>query len=119
MPTWIVENMVTVKVFKKSSQSGQLYLYLGERDYISSDGLIDDINGIAYVPNLDQMEGKKNYFFLYIWPSRSPLKKIYVWALMNVTKQFGNVFKNHNYFNLLKWNLDPPDDTGYGLKCME
>ena len=86
MPTLIVENMVTVKVFKKSSQSGQLYLYLGERDYISSDGLIDDINGIAYVPNLDQMEGKviilpsaqTNYSCLYIWPSRSPLRKIYV-----------------------------------------
>ena len=58
MPTLLVENMVTVKVFKKGSQSGQLYLYLGERDYISSEGLIDDINGIAYLPNLDQMEGK-------------------------------------------------------------
>ena len=50
--------MVTAKVYKKCSQNGQLYLYLGQRDFISSDGLIDDINGIAYMPDLDQFQGE-------------------------------------------------------------
>ena len=41
--------MVMVKVYKKSSETGELYLYLDQRDYISTEGVIDDINGIAYV----------------------------------------------------------------------
>lgn len=115
MPTLLVENMVTVKVFKKGSQSGQLYLYLGERDYISSEGLIDDINGIAYLPNLDQMEGKLIHlpsaqtilFNLCICPSGSSLAWGYLClSIGDVTKLFGIVLKNYNHFTLLKQNSD-------------
>ena len=50
--------MVTAKVYKKGAQNGQLYLYLCQRDFISSEGIIDDINGIAYVPDLDHLKGE-------------------------------------------------------------
>ena len=61
----LVENMVTLKVYKKSSQNGQLYLYLGQRDFISSEGLIDDVNGVAYLPDLDQFDGRLPFLWLY------------------------------------------------------
>ena len=60
----LVENMVTLKVYKKSSQNGQLYLYLGQRDFISSEGFIDDVNGVAYLPNLDQFDGRLQFLWL-------------------------------------------------------
>ena len=51
--------MVATKIFKKCSPHGRLYLYMGQRDYISSDGLIDDIKGIAYMPELSELQGEK------------------------------------------------------------
>ena len=30
--------------------SGKLYLYLGQREFISCEGELDDIKGIAFVP---------------------------------------------------------------------
>ena len=50
--------MVATKIFKKCSPHGRLYLYLGQREFISADGLIDDIKGIAYVPELNEIQGK-------------------------------------------------------------
>ena len=49
--------MVATKIFKKCSPHGRLYLYLGQREFISADGLIDDIKGIAYVPELNEIQG--------------------------------------------------------------
>merc|ERR1712241_1328893 len=51
-------NMVATKIYKKCSPHGRLYLYLGQREFISSDGLIDDIKGIAYFPELNELQGK-------------------------------------------------------------
>ena len=53
--------MVATKIFKKCSPHGRLYLYLGQREFISADGLIDDIKGIAYVPELNEIQGILNY----------------------------------------------------------
>lgn len=50
--------MVATKIYKKCSPHGRLYLYLGQRDFISSDGLIEDIKGIAYTPELSEIQGK-------------------------------------------------------------
>ena len=50
--------MVATKIYKKCSPHGRLYLYLGQRDFISSDGLIEDIKGIAYVPELSEIQGE-------------------------------------------------------------
>merc|ERR1719219_430873 len=50
--------MVATKIFKKCSPHGRLYLYLGQRDYISSEGLISDIKGIACVPEQHELQGK-------------------------------------------------------------
>merc|ERR1712223_276721 len=50
--------MVATKIYKKCSPHGRLYLYLGQREFISSDGLIDDIKGIAYFPELNELQGK-------------------------------------------------------------
>merc|ERR1712223_1503247 len=50
--------MVATKIYKKCSPHGRLYLYLGQREFISSDGLIDDTKGIAYFPELNELQGK-------------------------------------------------------------
>ena len=50
--------MVATKIYKKCSPHGRLYLYLGQREFISADGLIDDIKGIAYFPELNELQGK-------------------------------------------------------------
>jgi len=50
--------MVATKIFKKCSPHGRLYLYLGQREFISADGVIDDIKGIAYVSEQRELEGK-------------------------------------------------------------
>ena len=69
--------MVATKIFKKCSPHGRLYLYLGQREFISADGLIDDIKGIAYVPELNEIqgipiyltkEGSSLYYFLKMCP---------------------------------------------------
>ena len=52
------EIMVATKIYKKCSPHGRLYLYLGQRDFISSDGLIEDIKGIAYTPELSEIQGE-------------------------------------------------------------
>lgn len=49
--------MVATKIYKKCSPNGRLYLYLGQREYISSDGDIDSIKGIAYMPELGELQG--------------------------------------------------------------
>lgn len=36
---------------------GKLYLYLGQREFISCDGIIEDIKGVAYIP--DQQDNLK------------------------------------------------------------
>ena len=50
--------MVATKIFKKCSPHGRLYLYMGQRDYISCNGVIDDIKGIAYMPELSELQGE-------------------------------------------------------------
>ena len=50
--------MVATKIYKKCSPNGRLYLYLGQREYISADSEIDDIKGIAYAPEMQELQGK-------------------------------------------------------------
>ena len=40
-------------------KQGRLYLYLGQREYISCEGQIDDIKGIAFVPDTAEIKGMK------------------------------------------------------------
>ena len=37
--------------FQPSLFQGRLYLYLSQREFISCDGHVDDIKGVAYVPD--------------------------------------------------------------------
>lgn len=50
--------MVATKIFKKCSPHGRLYLYMSQRDFISCEGVIEDIKGIAYTPELTDIQGK-------------------------------------------------------------
>lgn len=50
--------MVATKIYKKCSPNGRVYLYMGQREYISSDGDIDSIKGIAYLPEMSELQGK-------------------------------------------------------------
>lgn len=49
---------MATKIYKKCSPNGRLYLYLGQREYISADSEIDDIKGIAYAPEMQELQGK-------------------------------------------------------------
>jgi hypothetical protein len=49
--------MCSAKIFKKCSPNGKIYVYLGQRDFISSDGVIDEVKGIAYIPDIDRLQG--------------------------------------------------------------
>lgn len=49
--------MVATKIYKKCSPNGRVYLYMGQREYISSDGDIDSIKGIAYLPEMSELQG--------------------------------------------------------------
>ena len=39
----------TVKIFKKSSPNGKVFLYLGNREYVSCDGNIAPITGVVNI----------------------------------------------------------------------
>ena len=39
----------TVKIFKKCSPNGRVYLYLGNREYVSCDGAIPPVTGIVNI----------------------------------------------------------------------
>ena len=39
----------TVKIFKKSSPNGRVYLYLGNREYVSCDGAIKPVTGVVNI----------------------------------------------------------------------
>ena len=42
---------------------GKLYLYLGQREFISCEGELDDIKGIAFVPeHVGDLKGKCTYY---------------------------------------------------------
>ena len=45
-------------------KQGRLYLYLGQREYISCEGQIDDIKGIAFVPDTAEIKGMQQVIFL-------------------------------------------------------
>lgn len=52
--------MVGTKVYKKCSPNGRVYLYMGQREYISCEGNLDDIKGIAFMPEIQDIQGKFN-----------------------------------------------------------
>ena len=39
----------TVKIFKKSSPNGKVYLYLDNREYISCDGVMKPVTGVINI----------------------------------------------------------------------
>ena len=45
---------------KSVSLSGKCYLYLNQREYISCEGQIDDVKGLAYIPDhaLSEIKGE-------------------------------------------------------------
>ena len=60
--------MVATKIFKKCSPHGRLYLYLGQREFISADGVIDDIKGVAYVSEQSELQGKRCVWMINVHP---------------------------------------------------
>ena len=49
----------TVKIFKKCSPNGRVYLYMGNREFVSCDGLAEPVTGIVYVTDIFEAD----YFF--------------------------------------------------------
>jgi hypothetical protein len=42
--------------------AGRLYLYLSQREFISCDGHVDDIKGVAFIP--DHQDVVKGHLFI-------------------------------------------------------
>ena len=53
----------TVKIFKKCSPNGRVYLYLGNREYVSCDGAIPPVTGIVNIQ--DHHDTLKELYTLY------------------------------------------------------
>ena len=96
--------MVATKIFKKCSPHGRLYLYLGQRDYISSDGVISDVKGIACVPEQHELKGEiirtideSNTVFLKlnnVFDFKTDLYIVFVKRCSNVYKIFPHKIVN-------------------------
>lgn len=57
----------TVKIFKKASSNGKVFLYLGNRDYIACDGNIQPITGVVNVlEHKETLKGKRIFVQLII-----------------------------------------------------
>ena len=65
---------------KCGSLSGKCYLYLNQREYISCEGQIDDVKGLAYIPDhaLSEIKGKLFESFIKLKPLFGPT---YFWFL--------------------------------------
>merc|ERR1711953_1407124 len=57
----------TVKIFKKCSPNGRVYLYLGNREYVSCDGAIPPVTGIVNIQDHhDTLKGRRIFVQLVI-----------------------------------------------------
>ena len=57
----------TVKIFKKCSPNGRVYLYLGNREYVSCDGAIPPVTGIVNIQDHhDTLKEKHRLYTFYL-----------------------------------------------------
>jgi len=56
-----------VKIFKKCAPNGRVYIYLGKREFVQCDGVIEPVQGIAYIQDWkDTLKGRKVYVQLVV-----------------------------------------------------
>jgi len=55
-------NMSSVKIFKKSAPNGGVTIYMGQREFVSVDGKLDPIAGVAQMPDAKGRFGGKCVF---------------------------------------------------------
>ena len=57
----------TVKIFKKSSPNGKVYLYLGNREYVACDGEVPPVTGVVNImDHKETLKGRRIYVQLVI-----------------------------------------------------
>eukprot|EP00088_Acartia_fossae_P007548 TRINITY_DN13551_c0_g1_i2.p1 TRINITY_DN13551_c0_g1~~TRINITY_DN13551_c0_g1_i2.p1 ORF type:complete len:400 (-),score=83.22 TRINITY_DN13551_c0_g1_i2:621-1820(-) len=57
----------TVKIFKKCAPNGRLFVYLGKREYVQCDGVIEPVQGVVYIQDWkDTLNGRKVYLQLVV-----------------------------------------------------
>lgn len=50
----------TVKIFKKSSPNGRVYLYMSKREFVSCDGEMESIKGVVNIhDHIEQLKGRR------------------------------------------------------------
>lgn len=57
----------TVKIFKKCAPNGRLFVYLGKREYVQCDGVIEPVQGVVYIQDWkDTLKDRKVYLQLVV-----------------------------------------------------
>merc|ERR1712212_1347086 len=57
----------TVKIFKKCAPNGRVYIYMGKREFVSIDGVIEPIKGVVHIQDYkDTLKGRRVYVQLVI-----------------------------------------------------
>ena len=64
----------TVKIFKKCSPNGRVYLYLGNREFVSCDGAIPPVTGIVNIQ--DHHDTLKELYTLYDVEAKKKMIKV-------------------------------------------
>jgi len=56
-----------VKIFKKCAPNGRVYVYMGKREFVSCDGVVEPINGVVNIQDHnDTLKGRRVYVQLVI-----------------------------------------------------
>jgi len=56
-----------VKIFKKCAPNGRLFVYLGKREYVQCDGVIEPVQGVVYIQDWkDTLKDRKVYLQLVV-----------------------------------------------------
>merc|ERR1711990_844485 len=57
----------TVKIFKKCAPNGRVYIYMGKREFVSIDGVIEPIKGVVHIQDYkDTLKGRRVFVQLVI-----------------------------------------------------
>ena len=84
--------------------AGRLYLYLSQREFISCDGHVDDIKGVAYVPDSqDVLKGAADLKSVLSLCVRSlECQGIYL-PLVDRTRLMYKMCNAHSFYRLEGW----------------
>ena len=84
--------------------AGRLYLYLSQREFISCDGHVDDIKGVAYVPDSqDVLKGAADLLVGSFCKRKVSRVSSNLFALDDTTRLIYKMCNAHSFYRLEGW----------------